>query len=142
LIFWPTPGSTGSIFWWLIGGDWRKVLFIDQSRHSSNMAAMAAIFDLVSINYLTERLRRLVQFFCGSFGVLFSSHHIPLLPKPYLPYTHRQLPTRGGGICHALRSPCSIQTAMPLGQQISSLESLMYNFINLVTRSAPCLVPR
>jgi hypothetical protein len=22
-------------------------------------------------------------------------HHIPLLPKPYLPYTHRQLPTRG-----------------------------------------------
>jgi hypothetical protein len=22
-------------------------------------------------------------------------HHIPLLPKPYFPYTHRQLPTQG-----------------------------------------------
>jgi hypothetical protein len=22
-----TPGSTGPIFWWLIGGDWRKVRF-------------------------------------------------------------------------------------------------------------------
>jgi hypothetical protein len=49
-----------------------------------------------------ERLRRLVQFFCGSLGVI-NLHHIQLLPKPHIPYTHRQLPTRGG-ICHALRS--------------------------------------
>jgi hypothetical protein len=39
LIFWPTPGSTGPIFGGLIGGDWRKVPFNDQLRHSSKMAA-------------------------------------------------------------------------------------------------------
>jgi hypothetical protein len=48
------PGSTSLIFWWLIGGDWRKVPFDDQRRGSSNMAAMAAILDLVSIDYLTN----------------------------------------------------------------------------------------
>jgi hypothetical protein len=48
------PGSTGVIFWWLIGGNWRKVPFIDQLRHSSKMAAMAAILDLVSIDFLTN----------------------------------------------------------------------------------------
>jgi hypothetical protein len=26
---------------------------------------------------------------------IISLNHIPVLPKPYLPYTHRQLPTRG-----------------------------------------------
>jgi hypothetical protein len=36
------------ILWWLIGGDWRKVPFNDQFRHSSKMAATAAILDLVS----------------------------------------------------------------------------------------------
>jgi hypothetical protein len=30
LIFWPTPGSTGPIFLWLIGGGWRKVPFDDE----------------------------------------------------------------------------------------------------------------
>jgi hypothetical protein len=29
-----------SDFWWLIGGNWRKVPFDDQHRRSSNMAAM------------------------------------------------------------------------------------------------------
>jgi hypothetical protein len=33
------------IFWSLIGGDWSKAPFDDQLRHSSNMAATAAILD-------------------------------------------------------------------------------------------------
>jgi hypothetical protein len=36
LIFWPTPGSTCLIFWWLIAGDWTKVPFDDQRHRSSN----------------------------------------------------------------------------------------------------------
>jgi hypothetical protein len=36
----------------------------------------------------------LVWFFGGSLGVI-NFHHVPLLPKPYRPYTHRQHPTRG-----------------------------------------------
>jgi hypothetical protein len=39
-----------------------------------------------------------------SLGVI-NLHHVPLPAKPYLPYTHRQLLTRG--ICHTLRCPCS-----------------------------------
>jgi hypothetical protein len=42
------------MFWWLIGGEWRKVPFDDQRQHSSNMAATAAILDLVSVDYLTN----------------------------------------------------------------------------------------
>jgi hypothetical protein len=34
-------------------------------------------------------------------GGVINLHHVPLLPKPYLPCTHRQLPTRGA---HA--TPC------------------------------------
>jgi hypothetical protein len=41
-----------------------------------------------------ERLRRLVRFFSWVIGVI-NLPHVPLFPKPYLPYTHRQLPTRG-----------------------------------------------
>jgi hypothetical protein len=41
-----------------------------------------------------ERLRRLVRFFCGSLGAI-NLYHVSLLPKPYRPYTHRQLPTLG-----------------------------------------------
>jgi hypothetical protein len=44
----------GPIFWCLIGGDWRKVPFDDQLRHSSKMAAIPAILDLVSIDVLTN----------------------------------------------------------------------------------------
>jgi hypothetical protein len=33
------------------------------------------------------------DFFGGSLRVI-NLHHVPLLPKPYLPYTHIQLPTR------------------------------------------------
>jgi hypothetical protein len=33
-------------------GNWRKVPFDDQRRRSSNIAAMAAILDLVSVDYL------------------------------------------------------------------------------------------
>jgi hypothetical protein len=52
--FWPTPVSTCAIFWCLTWGDWRKVPFDDQRRRSSNMAATAAILDLVSVDYLTN----------------------------------------------------------------------------------------
>jgi hypothetical protein len=98
------------------------------------MAATVAILDLVSIDFLTNawvdwsdflvahwgRLEegsfrwpliqdyltnacRLVRFFGASLGVI-NLHHVPLLPKPYRPCTHRQRPNRG--ICHALRCPC------------------------------------
>jgi hypothetical protein len=80
------------------------VPFDDQRHRSSNMAAMAAILDLVSVDYLTNA--------CASSGPIFwwligghHLHHVPLLPKPYLPYTHRQLPTLG-------HMPCLI--ALPL----------------------------
>jgi hypothetical protein len=36
----------------------------------------------------------MVWFFWWLIGVI-NLHHVPLLPKPYLPYTHRQPPTRG-----------------------------------------------
>jgi hypothetical protein len=78
----------------LIGGDWRKVPFHDQCHRSSNMAATAAILDLVSIDYLTNACVDWSDFFCASLGVI-NLHRVPLLPKPYLPYTHRQLPTPG-----------------------------------------------
>jgi hypothetical protein len=48
------PGSIDPIFMWLIGGDYRKVPFNDQLCHSSKMAAMPAILDLVSIDFLTN----------------------------------------------------------------------------------------
>jgi hypothetical protein len=97
-----TPGSTGLIFWWLIGGDWRKVPFNHQHRRSSNIAATAAILDLVSVYYLTNACVDWSNFLW--LIEVINTHHIPLLPKPYLPYTHRQLPTLG--MCHALHSPC------------------------------------
>jgi hypothetical protein len=94
-IIWQTPGSTSPIFWWLIGGDGRKVLFermtsavahsrfgfgwlsdkrlgllaqyfvayggdwrkvpVNDQRHLSfKMVTMAAILDLVSVDYLTN----------------------------------------------------------------------------------------
>jgi hypothetical protein len=37
-----------SNFWWLIGGDWRKVPFDDHIRHSSKTAAMPAILDFLT----------------------------------------------------------------------------------------------
>jgi hypothetical protein len=52
LIFWRMPWSTGLIFWWLIGGNWRKVPFDDRSSN------MAAILDLVTVDYLTNACRR------------------------------------------------------------------------------------
>jgi hypothetical protein len=45
-----TPGSIDPISLWLIEGDWRKVPFYDQLRHSSKMAATAAILDFVSVD--------------------------------------------------------------------------------------------
>jgi hypothetical protein len=72
----------------------RKVPFHDQCHCSSNMAATAAILDLVSIDYLTNACVDWSDFLGASLGVI-NLHHIPLLPNPYLPYTHRQLPTRG-----------------------------------------------
>jgi hypothetical protein len=56
-------------------------------------AAMAAILDLVSVHYLTNACW-LVRFVGASLGII-NLHHIPLLAKPYLPYTHRQRPNRG-----------------------------------------------
>jgi hypothetical protein len=45
-----TPGSIDPIFLWLIGDDERKVPFNYQRRHSSKMATMAAILDMVSVD--------------------------------------------------------------------------------------------
>jgi hypothetical protein len=47
-----------------------------------------------------ERLSTGPIFWC-LIGVI-NLHHVPLLPKPYLPYTHRQHPTRGHMPCLAL----------------------------------------
>jgi hypothetical protein len=41
---------------WVIGGEWKKVPFDDQRRHSFKMAAAATILDLVPINYLMNAL--------------------------------------------------------------------------------------
>jgi hypothetical protein len=81
-------------------GDWSKVPFYDQHRRSSNMATTVAILDLDSVDYLMNACVNWSRFFCGSLGVL-NLHHIPLLPKPYLPYTHIQLPPLGGGGAYA-----------------------------------------
>jgi hypothetical protein len=59
------------------------------------MADTPAILDWVSIDYLTNTCR-LVIFFGASLEVI-NLHHVPLLPKPYRPYTHRQRRNRGGG---------------------------------------------
>jgi hypothetical protein len=53
-ISWAISMKLQVIFLWLIGGDWRKVPFDDQRRRSSNIAAMAAILDLLSVDYLTN----------------------------------------------------------------------------------------
>jgi hypothetical protein len=67
------------IFLWLIGGDWRKVPFDDQCRRSSNMAAKAAILDLVSVDYLTNACVDWSNFFCGSLGSsIFTIFHFSL----------------------------------------------------------------
>jgi hypothetical protein len=58
------------------------------------MAATTTILDLVSVDYLTNCCVDWSDFFGGSLGVI-NLHHIPLLPKPFLPYTHRQRPDRG-----------------------------------------------
>jgi hypothetical protein len=66
-------------------------------------AAIAAILDLVSVDYLTNAC---VDW--SDFLVAIGSHQsLPCsnspYDKPYLPYTHRQLPTRGLGTpCVAL----------------------------------------
>jgi hypothetical protein len=115
-----------SDFWWLIGGKWRKVVFDDHSSNmaamaanmaamAANMAATAAILDLVSIDYLTNA-RRLVRFFGASLGVI-NLHHVPLLPKPYHPYTHRQRPNRG----HMPRLPLSLFKNGDLAQRAEVL---------------------
>jgi hypothetical protein len=95
--------STGPIFLWLIG-DWSKVPFNYQLRCTSKIAA---ILDLVSVDFLTYAWVDWCDFFCGfvlaatavRFHLMMSAaatpiinfYHIPLLPKPYLPYTHRQI---------------------------------------------------
>jgi hypothetical protein len=56
-----TPGLIDPIFLWLIGGDYMpKVPFDDLLCRSSKVAAPAAILDLVSVNFLTKCLGRLV----------------------------------------------------------------------------------
>jgi hypothetical protein len=62
--------------------------------------SMAAILDLVPINYLSNACW-LVRFFGASLGVI-NLHHVPLLPNPYLLYTHRQRPNCGHMPCLAL----------------------------------------
>jgi hypothetical protein len=55
-------------FWWLIGGDWRKVPFDDQHHRSANMAATAAILDLVSVDHLTNTCIDWSNFFVAHWG--------------------------------------------------------------------------
>jgi hypothetical protein len=62
------PGLTGQIFFWLIGGDWRKVPFNDQCRRSFKMAATAPILDLVSVDYLTNPWVDWSNFFVALLG--------------------------------------------------------------------------
>jgi hypothetical protein len=68
-IIWQIPRSTGPIFLWLIGSGWRKVYFDDQCRHSFKMAAMAAILDFVSVNYLTNAWVDWSDLFVAYWGV-------------------------------------------------------------------------
>jgi hypothetical protein len=49
-----TPGSIHPFFLWHTGGDYRKVPFDDQLCRSSKIAAMPAILDLVSVDFLTN----------------------------------------------------------------------------------------
>jgi hypothetical protein len=56
------------IFLWLIGGDWRKVPFDDLRYRSSNMAAMAAILDFVSVDYLANACVDWSDFFVAHWG--------------------------------------------------------------------------
>jgi hypothetical protein len=68
---------------WLEEGSfrWPVPLLIQHGHYGSHLGfAFRRLSD--------ECLCRLVQFFCGSLGVL-NLQHAPLLPKPYLPYTHR-----------------------------------------------------
>jgi hypothetical protein len=46
-----------------------KVLFDDQLRHSSNIAAMAPILDLVSVDYLTDACVDWSDFFVAHWGL-------------------------------------------------------------------------
>jgi hypothetical protein len=46
------PRSTGLIFLWVTGGDWRKIPFDDQRRRTFKMASMVAILGVVSFDDL------------------------------------------------------------------------------------------
>jgi hypothetical protein len=60
------PGSTGPIFLWVIGGDWRKVPGNNKCRHLFKMASTAAIF---GFHWLSDkRLSRQVWFFVAYWG--------------------------------------------------------------------------
>jgi hypothetical protein len=98
-------------------------------RRSSNMAATVAILDLVSVDYLTNACVDWSDIFVAHWGVI-NLHHIPLLPKPYLPYTDRQLPTQDRGICHALRSPCFNKCLQPLYSQNRVITEEFTSIIN------------
>jgi hypothetical protein len=98
-----TPGSIDLIFLWLIGGDWRKVPFDDQRRRSSNMAATAAILDLVSVDYLTNACIDWSDFLVAHWGSsIFTMFHFSLNLIFHTPTDNFPL----GGICHALCCPC------------------------------------
>jgi hypothetical protein len=111
LIFWPTPGSTGLIYWWLIGGNWRKVPFEYQHHRSSNMAAMAAILHLVSVNYLMNACVNWSDFLVAHWGSsIFTMFHFFLSLIFHIPTDNVPLV----GIWHALHCPCFL-CVFPLG---------------------------
>jgi hypothetical protein len=58
-----------SDFFWLFGDGWRKVPFDDQRRRSFKIATMAAILDLVSVDYLTNPWVDWSTFFVASLEV-------------------------------------------------------------------------
>jgi hypothetical protein len=69
------------------------------------MVATAAILDLVSIDFLTQRVGGLVWFFGGSLGSsIFTMFYFSLSLIFHAPTDN--FPLRG--ICHALHCPCFI----------------------------------
>jgi hypothetical protein len=110
-----------SDFWLFNVGDWRKVPFEDHLRHSSKLATILwtsgrFLSMISSAAHPTPPLQQpswiwfpsiiwwtpvdWSDFLVPHWGVI-NLHHVPLLPKPYLLYTHRQCPTRG-----AYAMPC------------------------------------
>jgi hypothetical protein len=98
-----TPGSIDAIFLWLIEGNEWKVPVDVLLRRSSKMVTMAAILDLVSVDYLMNACVNWSNVFVAHWGSsIFTIYHFFLNLNFHIPTDNFPL----GGICHALCSPC------------------------------------